>query len=132
MLRIPSGFRSFVYCTAIREGGEKEWNFASYRYSKETDATERNNLLNGMSCTRLTWLISRFLNDLIDKDKVRIQDTLTGLRAAAIRPDSILKTWNFVKENWNELFSRYKYLYNLKNFCLNCFILGMELMSLVY
>jgi hypothetical protein len=60
-----------------------------------------------MSCTRIGYLISRFLNDQLDKNKVRVQDALTGLRSAAIRPDSSLKTWNFVKDNWNELFSRY-------------------------
>ncbi len=59
-----------------------------------------------MSCTRIGYLISRFLNDQLNTSKVRIQDTLTGLRAAATKAESNLKTWTFVKNNWNELFSR--------------------------
>ncbi len=94
-----------MYCTAIREGGEKEWNFASARYSKETDANQRNTLQSAMACTRLPWLISKFLNDQIDK--VRPQDALSGLRAAATKAEGNLKTWNFVKDNWDMLFARY-------------------------
>ena len=59
-----------------------------------------------MACTRIGYLISRFLNDQLNTSKVRIQDTLTGLRAAASKAEGNLKTWTFVKDNWNELFSR--------------------------
>ena len=105
--RIPTGFRSFIYCTAIREGGDKEWNFAVNRYLKESGDTERTNLLTGLSCTKQSWLVDKFLNNLIDANMTRSIDVVSGLRQAAIRPDAILKTWIFVKANWNELFSRF-------------------------
>ena len=59
-----------------------------------------------MSCTRIGFLISRFLNDQLDKNKVRVQDSLSGLRSAATKAEGNLVTWNFVKNNWDELFSR--------------------------
>ena len=59
-----------------------------------------------MSCTSKTWLVDRLLNNLFNTSIVRSGDAISGFRAAAIRPDAILKTWNFVKANWNEMFSR--------------------------
>ena len=41
---IPANYRSVVYCTAIREGGEKEYNFAADQYSNETDANTKNTI----------------------------------------------------------------------------------------
>ena len=105
-IRIPGSYRSLVYCTAIREGGEKEWNFASEQYIKENDANLKNDLQSGMACTRIGWLITKFLNDQLDKNIVRVQDSVTGIRAAASRPDGYLKAWIFVKENWDELYTR--------------------------
>ena len=90
----------------IRESGEKEWNFAAYRYNKETSSTERTNLLNGMSCTRLTWLVDRLLNNLINSSIFNQADSISGFRSVAIRPDGISKTWNFLKGNWDEMFRK--------------------------
>ena len=59
-----------------------------------------------MSCTKEPWLIKKYLNDQLNTTKVRVQDTLSGLRVAAQRPHASLFTWNFVKDNWNELFDR--------------------------
>ena len=105
--RIPGSYRSLVYCTAIREGGEKEYNFARSRYVKETDANLKNDLQSGMSCTRIGWVITKFLNDQLDKNIVRVQDTVAGIRAVASRSEGYLKAWIFVKENWDELYTRY-------------------------
>ncbi len=113
-LRIPGSYRPLVYCTAIREGGEKEYNFAASRYVKETDANLKNDLQSGMACTRIGWLITKFLNDQLDKNIVRVQDTVTGIRSVASKSDGYLKAWIFVKENWDELYTRHVYIINTK------------------
>ena len=95
-----------VYCVSIREGTEKEWNFAFDQYLKETDANQKNTLQSAMSCTRISWLISKFLNDQLNTSIVRNQDALSGLRAASSRAEANLKTWNFIRDNWDILFSR--------------------------
>ena len=59
-----------------------------------------------MSCSSKTWLIDRFLNILLDKNICNEMFTLSGLQSAAIRPDSVFRTWNFVKEYWDTLYSR--------------------------
>ena len=61
-----------------------------------------------MSCTRIGWLITKFLNDQLDTNIVRVQDTVTGIRLVSSRSDGYLKAWIFVKENWNELYKRFK------------------------
>ena len=104
---IPANFRSVVYCTAIREGSEKEYNFAAEQYSKETDANNKNTIQGGLACSRIPWIISKFLSDQINTEVVRIQDALSGLRSAATKAESNLKTWNFIKDNWDLLFDRY-------------------------
>jgi aminopeptidase N len=105
-LRIPPNYRSLVYCVSIREGTEKEWNFAFDQYIKELDANQKNTLQSAMSCTRISWLISKFLNDQLNISIVRPQDALSGLRAAASRAEANLKTWTFIKENWDTLFEK--------------------------
>ena len=96
-----------MYCTAIREGGEREWDFAAYQFSKENDTNEQKNLLNGMSCSNKPWLVDKLLSSLIDPNVVKTSLTMMSLRSVAIKPEGIIKTWNFVKENWNELFLKH-------------------------
>jgi hypothetical protein len=60
-----------------------------------------------MACTRQSWLIDKLLNDFLDPGIVKHSDALSGFRSAAIRADSILKTWNFFKSNWDKLFAKH-------------------------
>ena len=105
--RIPGDFRSFVYCTAIRNGDDKEWEFASIQYDKTENPREKENLQYGMSCTKQTWLISRFLNDQINETKVRLQDSYKGISYIANKPQGNLITWVFIKDNWDRFLNKY-------------------------
>ena len=60
-----------------------------------------------MSCTRHSWLIERYFNNLLDTSIIRPGDALNGFRNAVIRPDAILKGWNFFKANWDTVYRRY-------------------------
>ena len=59
-----------------------------------------------MSCTKQPWLISRFLYDQINSTKVRLQDAATGISRMAATTHGNLRTWLFVKDNWDFLFSK--------------------------
>ena len=48
-----------VYCTAIREGGEAEWEFAWARYQAANVAAEKSRLLSALGCTEEIWIMSR-------------------------------------------------------------------------
>lgn len=63
---IPVSIRSIVYCTAIREGGHKEWKFAfenlirSDFTSSENDY-EKTNLLKALGCSAKPWLSTKYV-----------------------------------------------------------------------
>ena len=103
---IPKNFRSFVYCTAVKYGSRHEWNFALNQYKKEVDSNSRKELQYGMSCTKEPWLINNYLNNQLDQSITRKQDGATGIIYSLFNPYSNLITWNFVKNNWDELVKR--------------------------
>ena len=52
-----------VYCTAIREGGEEEWEFAWGRYQAANVASEKSRLLSALGCTGEIWMLSRSVGE---------------------------------------------------------------------
>ncbi len=59
VFRISPDFRKFVYCTAIRNGGIEEWEFALGFYEKNYGvwvSMEKDKLLYGMACTGQPWI----------------------------------------------------------------------------
>lgn len=56
---IDPDLRPTVYCTAVAEGGSKEWQFMFDMYMKETVVTEKVVLSKALACTRETWLLSK-------------------------------------------------------------------------
>ena len=103
---IPKNYRSFVYCTSIKYGTRNEWNFALNQYKLEADSNSKRELQYGMSCSREPSLINTFLRNQLDTKITRKQDSVTGIVYAASNSYSSLITWNFIKNNWNELVDR--------------------------
>lgn len=57
---IDVDMKSTVYCNAISNGNEEEWDFAWERYKGSNVATEKRSLLGGLSCTSKIWLLNRY------------------------------------------------------------------------
>ncbi len=53
------GLKGTVYCTAIREGGVAEWDFAFRKYKTATVAAESARLLSALGCSSEPWILSR-------------------------------------------------------------------------
>ncbi len=70
---------------------------------KEQYAGERANLQRGMACTKLPWLITRYLNDHLNASKYRIQEVSLGLMAISSNTYAVDKTWSFLREYWHVL-----------------------------
>lgn len=67
-----------IYCTAIRYGGEKEWDFLWEQYLKSNIATQKSTLLHALGCTRELWLLNRFLEWSIKENSgIRRQDCVS-------------------------------------------------------
>lgn len=63
---IDPNLRSIVYCTAIREGSETEWDFAYRKYLETSSVAEKNTLIDALGCTRQRWLLSRYMQKFLN------------------------------------------------------------------
>jgi hypothetical protein len=77
------------------------------QYDSEMDANSKRELQYGLSCSKESWLIIKYLSSQLNETKVRRQDTISGLRFAAINSYAHMLTWSFVKANWHRLLDRY-------------------------
>lgn len=59
--RISPNLRNTVYCTAVRVGGAEQWHFIRERFAHARSGSERDLLLTALGCTRLPWLLIRFI-----------------------------------------------------------------------
>ena len=50
-----------MYCSAVKEGGQAEWNFLFDRFQNENVAGEQVKLLKSLGCSEETWLLQRYL-----------------------------------------------------------------------
>lgn len=51
--------KRLISCTAIENGGRKEWDFAHKMYLESTVAAEKKDLMSAMSCTRQPDILQR-------------------------------------------------------------------------
>lgn len=76
--------RNVVYCTAIRHGGEKQWNFLWEQYKKSNVASEKSTMLDALGCTRELWLLNRLLEwSITPNSGIRKQDSASVFSAVA-------------------------------------------------
>ncbi len=106
-LSITPNIGIFVSCTAIRYGTIKEWEFASEQYDDEIESSAKDILQQAMACSKEPWVIRRYLNDQLNETKIRKQDSIRGIVSASRTMHGNQIAWNFIKENWIELFDRY-------------------------
>ena len=100
--KIPTTLKSTAYCYAIKYGGQEEFNFLFDQLKQNNKANVKSDLLVGLACAKEMPLIEKFLNDRL----VNSNDTLSALRSVITR-SSFLYAWNFIKNNAEELYSRY-------------------------
>ncbi|XP_072037203.1 aminopeptidase N-like [Amphiura filiformis] len=95
--------RLAVYCTAIAEGGQGEWEFAFEQYQKTNSDTEKATLLAGMTCSQDKDILKRYLSYLLDIDVISDayhERVLTGVIANAA--GSTL-AWEFFWNNFDTI-----------------------------
>lgn len=99
--RISPDVRYIVYCTAIRTGGELEWDFAYSQYKQASVVTEKDILLQSLACTEVPWIIQRLLQYAITPEEIRKQETGTVLEKIAANKIGRQIVWNFVQSKWD-------------------------------
>lgn len=102
--RISPNLKMVVYCTAIRFGGQVEWDFAWQRYLETNVGSEKDLLHHALGCTRETWLLSRYLDWTITNNSgIRKQDVSRVLNSIASNPVGQPLAFNFLRNKWARL-----------------------------
>lgn len=99
--RISPNLKGVVYCTAIRMGGQIEWDFAWQRYRATNVGSEKDLLLQALGCTRETWLLNRYLDWAITENSgIRKQDVARVFGSVASNIIGQPIAFNYFRNKW--------------------------------
>ncbi|XP_047472757.1 aminopeptidase N-like isoform X1 [Penaeus chinensis] len=102
---ISSDIKPTVYCHAIAEGREAEWDFAWRRYLETDVSTERSVLLNSLACTKETWILARYLEISMDPNThMKKQDVALVLSYIGENEMGRHLVLNYLNEHWSEIY----------------------------
>ncbi|KAM9376125.1 aminopeptidase N-like [Pholidichthys leucotaenia] len=99
--RIDPNLRSVIYCQAVAAGGKEEWEFAWNKYQSTSSTSEKQQLRRALSCTKTTWLLSRYLDYILDPKKIRLMDVASTINDIARNSAGQELAWNFIRAHWN-------------------------------
>ncbi|KFB52686.1 AGAP013001-PA-like protein [Anopheles sinensis] len=101
---ISPNLKSTVYCTAIKYGDETEWDFAWERFQKATVASEKEILLSAMGCSRVPWILTRYLeSSMSDESGIRKQDAFRVFLSVADNVIGQSLAFDYMRNNWSKL-----------------------------
>ncbi|XP_040825059.1 aminopeptidase N-like isoform X2 [Ochotona curzoniae] len=104
---IHPNLRSTVYCNAIAQGGEREWDFAWEQFQKETLVNEADKLRTALACSNEVWILNRYLSYTLNSDYIRRQDATSTINNIANNVVGQSLVWDFIQSNWKRLFEDY-------------------------
>ncbi|XP_023566128.1 aminopeptidase N [Octodon degus] len=101
---IHPNLRSTVYCNAIAQGGEAEWNFAWNQFLSATLVNEADKLRSALACSNQVWILNRYLSYTLNSTLIRRQDATSTIISIANNVVGQPLVWDFVRSNWRKLF----------------------------
>ncbi|KAM4677163.1 aminopeptidase N isoform 1-T2 [Discoglossus pictus] len=104
---IHPNLRSTIYCNAIAQGGEVEWNFAFAEFKKTDNAQEADKLRAALACSKEPWILNRLLEYSLDTTKIRRQDTVSTITNIANNIVGQSLAWDFIRANWKTMFEQF-------------------------
>ncbi|XP_026782961.3 alanyl (membrane) aminopeptidase-like b [Pangasianodon hypophthalmus] len=105
--RIPPNLKSTIYCHAIAAGDEDDWDFAWKQYENATIATEQDVLRYALSCTKIIWLLNRYLEYTLDPNKIRKMDAVSTINYIARNVAGQALAWDFIRAQWSYISQLY-------------------------
>ncbi|KAK9971385.1 hypothetical protein ABG768_024755 [Culter alburnus] len=100
---IPPHLKPIVYCNAIATGGVEEWDFGWKMFKNSTIGGEAEKLLFGLSCTKVPWLLNRYLEYTMDPNQIRKQDIIFTIVYVASNEIGQPLAWDFIRANWESI-----------------------------
>lgn len=99
--------RSAIYCTAIREGDDREWNFLWERYLNSNVGAEKAMILSTLGCTKQPSLLIRYLEWAHDpKSAIRKQDSSTVFTSIASSSTGYLIARDYLFQNIKQIYEQ--------------------------
>ncbi|XP_010839339.1 PREDICTED: aminopeptidase N [Bison bison bison] len=104
---IDPNLRSTIYCNAIAQGGQAEWDFAWDQLQQAELVNEADKLRSALACTNHVWLLNRYLSYTLNPDRIRKQDATSTITSIASNVIGQSLAWDFIRSNWKKLFEDY-------------------------
>uniref|UniRef100_A0A8C0L135 Aminopeptidase n=1 Tax=Canis lupus dingo TaxID=286419 RepID=A0A8C0L135_CANLU len=104
---IYPNLRSTVYCNAIAQGGEEEWNFVWEQFRNTSLVNEADKLRSALACSTQVWILNRYLSYTLNPEFIRKQDVISTLSSIASNVIGQSLAWDFIQSNWKKLFEDY-------------------------
>ncbi|XP_063304987.1 aminopeptidase N-like [Pelobates fuscus] len=104
---IHPNLRTTIYCNAIANGGEAEWNFAWAQFNASDNAQESDKLRSALACSREPWILNRLLRYSLDTSKIRRQDAIGTINSVCSNVVGQSLAWDFMRANWKTLFNMF-------------------------
>ncbi|XP_047678558.1 alanyl (membrane) aminopeptidase-like b [Tachysurus fulvidraco] len=105
--RIPPNLKSTIYCNAIAAGNEDDWEFAWKKYEESRVASEQDVLRYALSCTKMIWLLNRYLEYTLDPNKIRKMDVVSTINYIARNVAGQALAWDFIRAQWDYISQLY-------------------------
>ncbi|KAJ8417589.1 hypothetical protein AAFF_G00224320 [Aldrovandia affinis] len=123
--------RTTVYCVAIAEGGAEEWEFGWEMFRNASIAVEAEKLRYALACSRVPWLVNRYLLYTLDPTKIRKQDAASTIDHISGNVVGQLLAWDFIRERWEYIIKQFgTSFYNVINGVTRRFSTKFELKQL--
>ncbi|KAK9511955.1 hypothetical protein O3M35_000511 [Rhynocoris fuscipes] len=99
-----TNLKGTIYCTALREGSQAEWDFAWKRFLNANVGSEKSLLLGALGCTRETWILSRYLHWAITEGSgIRPHDAVSVFGAVSNNVIGQPLAFAFLRDNWQRI-----------------------------
>ncbi|XP_076158732.1 thyrotropin-releasing hormone-degrading ectoenzyme-like [Alosa pseudoharengus] len=105
--RIPPNVRDIVYCTGVSLMDEDVWEFIWMKFHSSTAISEKKVLLEALTCSDNSFLLTRLLNLSLSSDLVPDQDVIDVIINVGRNPHGRHLAWRCFREKWDILNARY-------------------------
>ncbi|XP_040029002.2 thyrotropin-releasing hormone-degrading ectoenzyme [Gasterosteus aculeatus] len=105
--RIPPNIRDIVYCTGVSLMDEDVWEFIWMKFHSTDAVSEKKILLEALTCSDNSFLLSRLLNLSLTSDLVPEQDVIDVIIHVGRNPQGRNLAWKYFREKWEVLNARY-------------------------
>lgn len=104
---ISPNVRYAIYTIGLRVANDSVWTKVFYRYQTETVPSEKKKLMYALTTSQNEVILKRLLKYSLDETKIRSQDSVSVIDSIARNPQGSLLAWQFVQDNYHELYQRY-------------------------